>query len=159
MSSGIAGSRGTSVRRIALGALIVVTAFNALSAVGGGLAVLATNGLGMPESMLANGPFDSFLWPGIILLVVVGGTQLLATVLLVLRREASLLGAAVAGFGMVIWIFVETGIIAGISWLQVLYFVTGTVQLILVFALLGVAAWLPRAPLRRPPIAAAASSQ
>ena len=49
---------------------------------------------------------------------------------------------------MIIWIFVETGIIAGISWLQVIYFATGTTQLILVLALLGVVGWLPRAPLQ-----------
>ncbi|MES1169124.1 MAG: hypothetical protein ABUL47_00370, partial [Leifsonia sp.] len=49
---------------------------------------------------------------------------------------------------MTIWIFVETGIIAGISWLQVLYFATGTIQLVLVLALLGVVRWLPREPLR-----------
>jgi hypothetical protein len=45
---------------------------------------------------------------------------------------------------MTIWIFIETGIIAGISWLQALYFATGVAQLILVLALLGVVRWLPR---------------
>lgn len=42
---------------------------------------------------------------------------------------------------MTIWIFIETGI-AGISWLQVVYFATGVAQLVL--ALLGVVRWLPR---------------
>lgn len=64
--------------------------------------------------------------------------------MLLLGRRSSLPWAAVAGFGMVIWIFVETGIIAGISWLQVLYFATGVTQLVLVLALLGVVRWLPR---------------
>lgn len=125
--------------------LIVITVFNALSALGGGIAILATNGLGMPLSMLANGPFTSFTVPGLILVVVVGGTQVLSSVLLLLRRDSSLAWTAVAGFGMIIWIFIETGIIAGQSWLQVLYFSTGVAQLVLVLALLGVVRWLPRA--------------
>lgn len=131
-------------------ALVAVTGFNALSAVGGGIAMLATDGMGMPASFLAEGPFTSFLWPGIILLLVVGGSQLLALGLLLVRRESALLWSAVSGFGMLIWIFVETGMIRGMSWLQVIYFTTGAVQLILVVALLGVVAWLPRTPLAPP---------
>jgi hypothetical protein len=134
--------------RVTRWALVIVTVFNALSALAGGIAIL-TGWLAMPDSMLASGPFDSFVWPGVILLVVVGGTQTLASVLLLRRRESALVWSAVSGFGMTIWIFVETGIIAGISWLQVLYFATGTVQLVLVIALLGVVGWMPRVPLGR----------
>jgi hypothetical protein len=133
------------LRRLARWTLLIVTAFNALSAVGGGIAVVATGGMGMPVSMLAGGPFTSFALPGVILLVVVGGTQTTALVLLLARRAPALLWAAIAGFGMVIWIFVETGIIAGISALQVIYFVTGILQLALVLALLGITRLLPRA--------------
>lgn len=130
------------------GALVALTLLQTLSAIGGGIAILLTNGLGMPLTMLANGPFDSFLWPGVILLAVVGGTQALAATLLVRRRESALLWTAVAGFGMMIWIFIETGIIAGLSWLQVIYFATGMLQLVLVLGLLGIVGWLPRTPLR-----------
>lgn len=56
-------------------------------------------------------------------------------------KETALVWAAIAGIGMTIWIFIETGI-AGISWLQVVYFATGVAQLVL--ALLGVVRWLPR---------------
>lgn len=134
-------------------ALIAITGFQALSAVAGGIGILATGGvgLGMPLSMLEGSPFDSFLWPGVILLVVIGGTQTAATVLLARRRESGLLWSAVAGFAMLIWIFIETGIIRGLSVLQVLYFATGIAQLALVLALLGVVSWLPRTTLRRTP--------
>lgn len=131
--------------------LIAVTGFNALSAGGGGIAMLVTDGLGMPASFLSGGPFTTFLWPAIILILVVGGSQLLALGLLLARRESALLWSAVSGFGMLIWIFVETGMIRGMSWLQVIYFTTGAVQLILVVGLLGAAAWLPRTPLAPPP--------
>jgi hypothetical protein len=133
---------------VAYWALVVVSVFNALSAIGGGIAILATDGAGMPDSFLEQGPFTSFVVPGLILLLVVGGTQTLSAVLLILRKESSLLWTSVAGVGMVIWIFVEIGIIAGFSWLQVLYFVTGGAQIVAVNALLGVAEWMPRRPLR-----------
>jgi hypothetical protein len=138
----------SSLRKMSYWSLVSLTAFNAVSAVGGGIAVLATGGLGMPRSMLANGPFDTFTVPGIILLVVIGGTQALATALLLRREESSLAWSAVAGFGMIVWIFVETGIISGISWLQAIYFASGLLQLVLVLALLGVAGVLPREKLR-----------
>ncbi len=138
--------RTSRLTTTAFWSLVVVSVFNALSAIAGGIAILATDGLGMPSSMLAGGPFTTFTWPGLILLVVVGGSQTLAAVLLITRRPSALLWSAVAGFGMMIWIFVETGIIRGLSWLQVVYFATGALQVILVLALLGVAGWLPRAP-------------
>ena len=136
------------IRKIAFWSLVALTGFNALSAIAGGIAVLVTNGLGMPTSMLASGPFVSFAWPGVLLAVVVGGSQVLAGWLLIARREASLLWAAVAGFVMLVWIFVETIMIGGGSFLQVLYFATGGIEIILVLALLGIVAWLPRQPLR-----------
>ncbi len=127
--------------------LIVITVFNALSAVAGGIAILATNGLGMPLSMLKNGPFNSFTAPGIILLVVVGGSQVVSGVLLLMRKESAYVWTSIAGFGIVIWIFVEVAIIEATAWLQVLYFSTGLAQLIAVVVLLGVVHWLPRIPL------------
>lgn len=131
-------------RLLARWTLVVLTVFNALSAIGGGIAILVTGGLGMPLSMLAHSPFASFTGPGLILLAVVGGTQAAASALLLLRKETAFAWTAIAGIGMTIWIFIETGIIAGISWLQVLYFTTGVAQLVLVLALLGVVRWLPR---------------
>jgi hypothetical protein len=136
------------IGRITFWTAVVLGAFNTASAIAGGIGILVTGGLGMPERLLANGPFTSFTLPGFILLIVVGGTQLVSTWLLLAKNESALVWTAVAGCGLVIWIFVETGIIAGLSWLQVLYFMTGGAQLIAVIALLGVVAWLPRRPLR-----------
>lgn len=139
------------LRAVVYWAAVAVSVFNALTAVGGGIAVLVTGGLGMPSEFLEGGPFTSFVIPGVVLLLVVGGSQTVAAVLLVARRESALVWTAVAGAGMLIWIFVETSMIRASSWLQVTYFVTGGVQIIAVIALLGVVAWLPRAPLRTAP--------
>jgi hypothetical protein len=54
------------------------------------------------------------------------------------RRRAGLLLSAIAGFGMLIWIFVELAIIRQYSWLQAAYFIVGGLELILVLAVLGV---------------------
>ncbi|GAA0999708.1 hypothetical protein GCM10009563_25990 [Subtercola frigoramans] len=144
-----ADARGGALRQFSFWAVVSISMFNALSAIGGGVALLATNGLGMPLSMLSAGPFSSFVGPALILLFVVGGTQTIAAVLLVRRRETGLLWSAVAGLGMIIWIFTEVGIIAGMSWLHILYFASGAAQLVLVCALLGIVGWLPRRALRK----------
>ena len=136
------------LRRTVYWALVAVAAFNALSAVAGGIAIVLTSGLGMPLSRLSDSPFTTFVVPGLILSTVVGGTQWLAAVLMLRRVESALFWSAVAGFGMLIWIYVEIGIVGGGAWLQALYFGTGLLQLILVLSLLGVVAWLPRQELR-----------
>jgi hypothetical protein len=46
--------------------------------------------------------------------------------------------SAIAGFGMLIWIFVELAIIRQYSWLQSAYFALGVLELTLVLALLGI---------------------
>ena len=137
-----------NLQKLLIRCAMVLADFNALSAVGGGIAILLTDGLGMPASMLAGSPFSSFTWPAVILILVIGGSQAVAAVLLIARREAALVASAIAGLGMLVWIFTETGIIAGISWLQILYFATGLAQVALVIALLGVVGWLPRRSLR-----------
>jgi hypothetical protein len=119
-------------------ALIVVVGFNMLSAVGGGIALASTNGLGMPLSLLERSPFDSFTGPGVILAAVVGGTQAIALVLLLVQHRFALAAAAVAAFGMIVWIYVEVSMLLFYHWLQTVYFLTGTIELAIVLILLGV---------------------
>jgi hypothetical protein len=99
-------------------------------------------------SMLDGSPFTSFVVPGLILLAVVGGTQILAAVLQIRLHPASLLWMAFAGFTMIVWILVETVVIHGFGLLQALYFATGALQIVLTLALLGIVAWVPRIDLR-----------
>jgi len=124
--------------------LFSVAAFNALSAIGGGIGMIVADGLSMPKSSLAATPFTTFTIPGLILLVVVGGTQLASAMLLVKRRESALLWSAVAGFGILIWTISEIGLIHAFTYAQTIYIVSGLLELVLVFALLGIAQWLPR---------------
>ncbi|HEY9470528.1 MAG TPA: hypothetical protein VIQ76_13030 [Propionibacteriaceae bacterium] len=129
-------------QRAARVALIALLVFGSLSSFGGAVFAIAFNGAGVPLEYLAGSPFDSYLVPGLILGVVVGGTQLGATIALVTRHPWALLISAIAGFGMIIWIFVELAIILTYSFLQTLYFGLGMLELILVLILLGI---VPRA--------------
>ena len=150
----LGGSRGYAgaVRAAAYRALVVVSLFHAASAGGGGIGMVVADGLSMPKSLLADSPFSTYLLPGVILAVVVGGTQTLASVLLLRRAPSAFLWSAVAGFGMVIWIIAEIGFLHILSWSQMIYVVSGLLQLVLVFSLLGIVGWLPRySTIPRPP--------
>jgi hypothetical protein len=134
---------------VVLRSLVALTLFGALSSIVGAVLGVAANGGVVPLEHLANSPFSSYVVPGLILGVVVGGTQLAATVALLARHRFALLLSAVAGFGMQVWIFAELAIIRQYSWLQAAYFGLGAMELIIVFALLGV---IPAfvIPLQRP---------
>ena len=125
--------------RTVLGTLTAFAIFGALSAFAGAALAVAANGAGVPLEYLAHSPFSSYFAPGLVLGVIVGGTQLAAAVTLLTQRRSALLLSAVAGFGMLVWIFVELAIILQYSWLQTAFFSFGVLELILVLALLGIA--------------------
>ncbi|MFG6444825.1 hypothetical protein ACFXQA_06080 [Microbacterium sp. P07] len=118
-------------------ALLGLLAFGAISALVGGALGVVVNGAGVPLEYLEATPFDSYVIPGLILGVVVGGTQGFAAISTQRRRSYGLLAAAVAGFGMTIWIFVEVTI-TGYSWLQVVFLGLGIGEIALVLLLLGI---------------------
>lgn len=117
--------------------LLVLLYFGAVSAVAGGVLGVVANGAGVPLESLQGTPFTSYLIPGLILGVVIGGTQGLAAITTQRQDAYSHVAAAVAGFGMIIWIFVELAI-TGYSWLQAVYLALGVGELLLVLVLLGV---------------------
>jgi len=118
--------------------LLIVGWFNLLSALAGGIGLIFANGLGMPLSFLENSPFDSFVIPGLILLLIVGGTQAVAVLLQHRRHPWYPAAAGVAGFGMIIWIYVEVALLPGYSFLMTLYFTTGVLQLVFLLLCLGI---------------------
>lgn len=94
------------IRQLIRPSLIAVTGFSALSAIGGGIGVIA-NGLGIPASELADTPFDSFFVPGLLLSAVVGGSMATATISLLRRVPWAGEAAVAAGTIMLGWIAVE----------------------------------------------------
>ena len=119
-------------------ALLVVGWFILVSAVGGGVGLILGNGMGMPLSWLDGTPFDSFVIPGLVLLLVVGGTQALAVLLQHRRHPWWPAAAGVAGFGMVIWVYVEVALLPVYSFLHTLYLTTGVLQLVFLLLCLGI---------------------
>jgi hypothetical protein len=117
--------------------LLVVQTFNAVSAIGGGIGLVFADGLGMPLSLLSATPFSDFVAPGVILAVIVGGTQLAAAVLQRRRNRWAMVAGGIAAVGMVIWIYVEVAMLPGYSFLHTLYLGSGILQLALIFLVLG----------------------
>jgi hypothetical protein len=107
-----------------LRALIALSLFNAVSAIGGGIGLL-TGALPVPTSLLELTPFDTYVVPGLFLAVVIGGSSLAGTITLLARTPRAGFISAGAGLVMVGWILGETVIVQGFSWLQGLYLMTG----------------------------------
>lgn len=120
-------TRFNSITRIKLIAALLLVA---VSAFAGGIGLAFFNGLNMPVENLG-GIFSSYFWPGMILFFVVGGTNLLGAIMVIKNNKFSPEWSAIAGFGLLIWIYTEIYIIKEVAWLQVLYFALGIVILIL----------------------------
>lgn len=116
--------------------LILVLLFLGTTAIFGGIELIRTNGMGMPQEWLATTPFSSFLIPGLVLSLVVGGASLVSFFLLIRHHRYGLESSAIAGFGVQIWIFTQIYMLQHASFLQVLYFGTGILILVLSILLL-----------------------
>lgn len=115
-------------------ALILLDAFLALTAIAGGIGLLT--GVNTPTlEWLARSPFRSFTIPGLALLLIVGGTALVATIMMIRRHPSAtiasgLAGAFIIGFEIVEVIFI--GSPAGIArTLQVFYLTLGLLIVVL----------------------------
>lgn len=119
--------------------LIIVTLLNAASCALGWVYLVLAGAPGMPiDEMLRPGTFDSFVIPGWILLVIVGGTHLVAAIMLLRRRPSAPFWSAVAGFGMVIWIYVEVVLMTGVHPFHHLWGALGAFEIGATLALLGI---------------------
>jgi len=117
--------------------LLFIQIIVGISAIAGGVGLIFSNGLGMPTRWLAKTPFSSYVYPGLILFLAVGGTHILAVLLNIKKNRYSLLLSSVAGFGLLIWIFTEIYLIMNLSWLQVLLFGIAILELIIVILVLS----------------------
>ncbi len=117
------------VKKITLSILMILTGFLALTTFLGGIGLIA-NWIAMPVEMLQGSPFSSYLIPGLALSIIVGGSALLATILLIRRSKFGLLFATTAGIIIMFFEFVEVLVIgspAGVArTLQIIYFGLGT---------------------------------
>ncbi len=98
-----------------------------------------------PVEMLAGSPFKSYTVPGLALFVLVGGSALVAMILMIRRHPMAALASAVAGIIIILFEIVEVMVIGspeGISRdLQIFYFTLGGLII-----LLAAAFWLVNRP-------------
>jgi hypothetical protein len=117
------------IKKISRIILIVLTAFLALTTFLGGIGLI-TNWIAMSVELLHGSPFSSYLIPGLALSIIVGGSALLATILLIRKSKFGLLFATTAGIVIMFFEFVEVLVIGsplGIALtLQIFYFGLGT---------------------------------
>ena len=109
--------------------LIILIAFLALTTFLGGIALIV-NLIDMPVELLQGSPFSNYIIPGLSLSVIVGGTALVATILLIRKSKFAILASTTAGVVIMFFEFVEVMVIGspeGIAqFLQVFYFGLGT---------------------------------
>lgn len=108
-----------------------------------GPALIATDGLGMSRAELDGTPFHSFVIPGIVLGVVVGGSLLGSSHLVWRRHRAARAAAIFSSTTLLGWICVEAVMIHGGRPLQIVIFASAA-------TMLALALRLPREDLQSP---------
>ncbi len=108
-------SRGRlSALRILLGVLLGIVALNAIA---GGYYALS-GAADVPVAWLDGSPFSTYTMPGIVLLVVVGGSAAVGAVAVFAQKPFARRSALAAGVVLLGWIGVQVSIIGYVSWLQ-----------------------------------------
>ncbi len=108
--------------------LFALSLFVALTAIGGGIAILAGLERGnFPQEWLEGTPFESYTIPGVLLAVLVGGSSSAAAVTLPLSSGAGTVLSMIAGAVLTGWIIGEIRILntPGVSKTEVVYLVLG----------------------------------
>ncbi len=111
-----------------LGALQAFTAIGAIPAGYGMLSDTTGAGLGMSPDLLANSPLDSFLLPGLFLLLVNGVLNLAAAVISFTRNRFAGYAGLILGIALVLWIVIQVWWISLSSVLQPLFFIIGIIN-------------------------------
>ena len=115
--------------RITIG---IIAGFIALTAIGGGIAIL-TGVDPFPPEWLAGTPFPDYTIPALLLSVVVGGSALVAAITIFMRGNKGILATMIAGAIMMGYIIVEVLILKqvppGPTVIEIFYFVLGLLLL------------------------------
>jgi hypothetical protein len=113
--------------RYSLGGLL---GFGAVNAFGGGYYGLS-GAEGVPTEWLKGSPFTDYFVPSLILLVVVGGSFLLAAIGVFAGLRIARLAAFAAGLVVLGWLAAQLAIIGYVSWMQPTTAIAGVLVLVL----------------------------
>ena len=119
---------------------MILLGFIAMTAVPSGLMlILEPDGsiLQLPQMVLQSTPFHSFLIPGIILTLVVGGINSIALLLCLFNKQFQYRWAMAGGTILVIWILAQLATISFFHWLQFIYLGIGILVVLIAYQLRG----------------------
>ncbi len=102
--------------------LIGLLIFSGLASVAGGIGLI-TGKAGVPSVWLASTGFNSYYFPGVILMAIVGGSALLAAISLYKKQVGAGIATVLAGLIMLVWIIGEIASIRHINFLQLVFIV------------------------------------
>lgn len=116
------------IRKILYPALVVLNIFLALTAIPGGFCLL-TGIAAPPIEMLNASWFNDYTIPGLTLMIIVGGSALVASVMLIRKYKYALFYSAIVGLVIMTFEFIEVLAIgsptgAGLV-MQIIYFLLG----------------------------------
>jgi len=133
---------GSPLLRICGVTLFVANVSVALTAVGGGITVAAGVDK-FPADWLIGTAFSSYLFPGLILAIVVGGSAVVAAVATLRRSGAGALTSMLAGAILLGWLVGERLILppaafsTQFEWLEVIYIAAGLMMAVPALGLVG----------------------
>lgn len=101
-----------------------------IGGVAGGLGALSNPEapMGISTDILKNGPFHSFLIPGLFLLIVLGAGNLAAGALTLLKAKGRECVTACMGGVLVAWIVIQCLILWTVNGLHAVFFIVGAIQ-------------------------------
>jgi hypothetical protein len=115
------------------GILLALLLLNGIGAIAGGIAVMR-DAMPFPDVWLEGTPFHNYFFPGLILLLAVGGSHL-AAAYVILRHHALAKRAAIfAGFALTSWMIGELALIGFKAPIQVWFVGVGLLEFGLSFA-------------------------
>ena len=126
------GSRTQEITRRSRGAriaLIIADSFVAATAIGDGIIlVTGMESTRYPLDLLKGTAFSSYVIPGLVLALVVGGSAIVAAIAMLRSPYASAVASAAAGAVLMGWIAGEVLVLtrpSARSWVEALYFAIG----------------------------------
>ncbi len=119
------------VIRMILGVILSLLALNAL---GGGYYGMA-GAENVPLEWLEGSPFKSYFIPSLILFLVIGGSAIMASIMVFNNHQYAPKAAFISGILVLIWIATQMAIIGYVSWMQPTIVLVGIIIIFLTYLL------------------------
>lgn len=124
-------NKASKIMRSSLGYLLLLLAVNAF---GGGYYGMS-GAKGIPTEWLNNSPFKDYVIPGLILFVCVGGTALVASIMVFRQHAQANKAAVICSIIVMNWLVAQVAIIGFVSWLQPAIAIVAVVIILLAWKL------------------------